>query len=115
MAKAHFTTIALMACISVRAQAPIILGNTNMPGNGDTLRYTTVQVSSLGNYSATGVNMNWDFSAASSLAEGVRSFKSAALTPYFFIFVGANAFGEKIADTIGAGPLVATNYFNFYK
>src|ERR1041384_8568094 len=99
MTKAHFMPIALMAWITAGSQTAITIGNTNMPGNGDTLRYTTVQVASLGNYTTTGANMNWDFSAASPLGEGVRSFKSASQTPYFFLFAGANEFGEKNADT----------------
>jgi hypothetical protein len=115
MNKLILTAVSVSAVSSAFGQAPITLGNTNMPGNGDTLRYTEVQVTSAGNYTATGTNYNWDFSAVVPLNEGVRSFKSAASTPYFFLFMGASEFGEKIDDTLGAGPLVITNYYNFYR
>lgn len=96
-------------------QSPITLGNTNMPGSGDTLRYTNIQLSSLGNYTQTGVNFNWNFGSVISTTSGVRNFKNAAQTPYFFFFLSTNEYGEKIADTVGAGPLVFTNEYNYYK
>ena len=97
------------------AQTPITLGNSNMPGSGDTLRYTGFIVSTAGNYTQTGTNLNWNFSHVTSTTEGLRSFKSALQTPYFLMFFGFNEYGEKIADTLGAGPLTLTNYYNFYK
>jgi hypothetical protein len=96
------------------AQTPITLGNTNMPGSGDTLRYTNAQVNSVGNYTQTGVNFNWNFSALISTTEGVRSFKPTLQTPYALFFL-PNEYGEKIADTLGAGPLTITKYYNYYK
>lgn len=97
------------------AQSPITLGNSNMPGGNDTLRFTNFQVNSAGSYTQTGTNFNWNFSALVSTNEGVRSFKSALQTPYAFFFLSTSAYGEKLADTIGAGPLTLTNYYNFYK
>jgi hypothetical protein len=99
----------------IDAQSPITLSNSNMPGNGDTLRFTDVDVSSLGNYTATGTNFKWNFSKVVSAGEGVRDFKSAIQTPYAFFFFGSNEYGEKIEDSLGAGPLVITNYYNFYR
>lgn len=99
------------------AQSPITLGNTNMPGNGDTLRYTNVQLSSLGNYTQTGTNFSWNFSTAVSTTEGLREFKSAINTPYFLFFLASGEYGEKIADTLvgGTGTLSITKYYDFYK
>lgn len=99
------------------AQSPITLGNNNMPGNGDTLRYTNVQLSSLGNYTQTGTNMNWNFNTAVSTTEGLREFKSAINTPYFLFFLASGEYGEKIADTLvgGTGTLSITKYYDFYK
>lgn len=98
-----------------RAQSPISLNNTHMPGSGDTLRYTVVQMGSLGNYTQTGVNFNWNFGAVVSTTQGVREFKSPLQTPYMFFFSPINDYGEKIADQLGAGPLVISDYYNFYK
>jgi len=99
---------------NVSAQSPITLGNNNMPKNGDTLRYTGIQLSSIGNFTQTGVNFNWNFSNVISTTEGLRSFRNGLQTPYF-IFFGFSAFGEKIADTISLGPVNITNYYNYYR
>lgn len=106
----------LVFCSAVMsAQSPITLGNANMPSSGDTLRYTNVKLTSIGNYTQTGVNFNWDFSTMISTTEGLRSFKSALSTPYAIFFLSLNEYGEKIADTIGGGPVTFTRYYNFYK
>jgi hypothetical protein len=109
-----FVTLCCLATL-LQAQSPITLGNVNMPGNGDTLRYTNVMLNSLGNYTQTGTNFTWNFSNVVSTTEGLRSFKSAFLTPYALFFLSLNEYGEKIQDTIGMGPLTVTNYYNFYK
>lgn len=98
-----------------KAQSPITLGNANMPGNNDTLRYTNVNPASLGSYTQTGTNFVWNFNDLVSLSEGVRSFKNALQTPYAFYFLALNEYGEKVADTLGAGPLTITNYYNYYR
>jgi len=104
----------LMCGVSV-SQAPISLTNSNMPSSGDTLRYSNAQLSSLGNYTQTGTNYSWNFSTLNFTGQGLRSFKNALSTPYAFFFFGFNEYGEKIADTLGAGPLTLTNYYNYYK
>src|SRR5687767_15004342 len=102
-------------CTALEAQTPIILNNSHMPGNNDTLRYTNVLVTTVGNYTQTGTNHTWNFSNVTSLNEGVRSFKNALQTPYAFFFLSLNEYGEKIADTIGMGPFAITKYYNYYK
>src|SRR4051812_47386208 len=97
---------------TIAGQNPITLNNSNMPGGGDTLRYTDVQMNSVTNYMQTGANFTWDFSKVTDVAEGVRSFKLGAQTPYAFLF--ASSYGEKIADSLGAGPLQIKKYYNFY-
>jgi len=112
----NYLLFALNVCSGlIIAQSPITLGNSNMPGTGDTLRYTNFAVNTAGNYTQTGTNFSWNFSTVSSTTEGLRNFKSALQTPYAILFFGLNEYGEKISDTIGAGPLTLTNYYNFYK
>ena len=96
-------------------QSPITLSNSNMPGNGDTLRYTNVLPIALGNYTQTGTNFNWNFNNVVSTSEGLRRFINGLLTPYAIFFLSFNEYGEKLADTLGFGLLTATNYYNFYK
>lgn len=86
-----------------------------MPGSNDTLRYSIAKVSSLGNYTQTAANFNWNFSSLELTGQGIRDFKKASNTPYALFFFGINEYGEKIADTLGVGPVIMTNYYNYYK
>lgn len=115
MKRIYFPVLLNVWAAVIIAQSPITLGNSNMPGSGDTLRYTNFTLASAGNYTQTGINFNWNFSQVTSTTEGVRKFESALLTPYSILFLSLSEYGEKLADTIGAGPLVLTNYYNFYK
>jgi hypothetical protein len=98
----------------VWAQSPISLSATHFPGSGDTLRYSVAQLSSVGNYTQTGTNFNWNFGGLIPLSQGVRSYKPAFLTNYAFFF-SLQDFGELIADQLPIGPLVIQDYYNFYR
>jgi hypothetical protein len=100
---------------SMKSQTAISLNNSNMPAANDTLRFTNVQLNSIGNYTQTGANFNWDFTNVISTTEGVRSFKSSLQTPYAFFFLGLNEYGEKIYDTLPVAQVPITKYYNFYK
>lgn len=105
-------------CVTlIIAQSPITIGNSNMPGANDTLRYTNVQTGSVGNYTQTGTNFAWDFSKVVSTTENLREFKAASQTPYFLFFLAQGEYGEKIADTLvgGTGTLSITKVYNFYR
>lgn len=99
------------------AQSPITLSNTNMPSNNDTLRYSSAQLSSVGNYTQTGTNYNWNFSSLVPVSQGIREFKSPLSTPYAIFFLSFTGSAEKVADTLlNVPPLVTlTNYYLFYK
>lgn len=110
------TIIALVLCsFFTNAQSPISLSNSNMPGSNDTLRYSNALVSSLGSYTQTGTNFTWNFSSLVPLSQGVRSYKNAIQTPYALFFLSFGEYGEKVADTLGAGPITLTNYYLFYR
>lgn len=66
-----------------------------MPGANDTLRYTNAQITSIGNYTQTGANFNWNFFNLVDINQGVRTFKSSFQTPYSFYFLSLNEYGEK--------------------
>jgi hypothetical protein len=113
--KAKAAVFALfLGCMQCFSQ-PITLGNSNMPGNNDTLRFTNVSLTTLGQYQAGGANASWNFSGVTSTSEGLRRFKSALSTPYAFFFLSPNEYGELVADTIDLGPVRITKYYNFYK
>lgn len=95
--------------------AQITIGNSNMPGSNDTLRYSNAQLSSIGNYTQTGTNFNWNYSSLIPISQGVRAYKAAILTPYAFFFLGFNEYGEKVNDTVNLGIVTLTDIYNFYK
>ena len=51
--------------------------------------------------------MSWDFSKITALTQTLHNYYSASKTPYGFYFFGQ--FGQKTADTFGAGPITLTN------
>jgi hypothetical protein len=116
MNKNNLILILLFIAFAIKAQSPISISNSNMPSSGDTLRYSNAQISSIGNYTQTGTNFSWNFSTLNPTSQGIRAYKLALQIPqYAFFFLGLNEYGEKIADTLGAGPLTITQYYNFYK
>lgn len=115
MNRIYFAFCLHLIFLSIRSQSPISLSNANMPGSNDTLRYSIAKLSSIGNYTQTGVNFNWNFSTLELTSQGIRDFKKSSNTPYALFFFGINEYGEKIADTLGAGPIIMTNYYNYYK
>ena len=55
MNKIYFIIIANLICGIIYSQSPISLSNSNMPGSGDTLRYSNAKLTSIGNYTQTGI------------------------------------------------------------
>jgi hypothetical protein len=105
MKKNYLFFIAVFFTFLVQAQSPITLGNSNMPGSGDTLRYTNVQLASVVNYTQTGTNMNWNFANVVSTTQGLRQFKSSLQTPYAMFFLALNEYGEKNSRYTWRGAL----------
>jgi hypothetical protein len=110
-----YLTIIFFSTLGGIAQSPITLSNSNMPSSGDTLRYTSVNPTSLGNYTQTGANFSWNFSSVTTTTEGVSSFKSAIQTPYALFFFSFSGFAEKMPDVTIGGGFGFTDYYNFYK
>lgn len=89
-----------------------------MPVSGDTCRYTNVSLTSIGDYTTTGTNHNWDFSTMDSTGQAIRKFQAASGTPYAFYF--GTKYGEKTLDSvpipsIPGFPLTMKNIYSFYK
>lgn len=86
-----------------------------MPGNGDTLRFSTATFSSTLPYLLAGANQTWDFSSLMALNQDVDTYKSSLLTPYAFFFLGFNKYGKKISDSLGVGTFQFKDIYNFYR
>ena len=92
-----------------------------MPLSGDTARYSNALASSVGNYTVTGANYNWNFSTLVPTGQAVRKFLASTSTPYFFYFLPPQ-FGEKTLDSLpipaipGLGSTISIkNIYSFYR
>lgn len=99
-------------------KSQIVITSTNMPVSGDTCRYSSADLTSIGDYTTTGAAMTWDFSTLDSTGQGIRKFVPASTTPYSFYFFGK--YGEKTLDSvpipsIPGFPLTMKNIYSFYK
>lgn len=107
----------LLASIS---NGQITITNASMPSSSDTIRYSIASNSSVGNYTTTGTNYNWNFSTLNVVGQNLREFKPSLSTPYGFFFFPPK-FGEKTQDTIPIptiptiGALSITDVYSFYK
>jgi hypothetical protein len=94
-------------------EAQIKIESKHMPKANDTARLSIASPTGLPTgWQKTGGTQNWDFSKIRATGTQLRDFKASARTPYAFYFF--NQIGEKVIDTLGAGPLLFTNIFNFY-
>lgn len=110
--------LTLISFLPLFINAQISITSSNMPVSGDTCRYSTANVSAVGNYSATGTNFSWSFSLTPT-GQDVRKFQASAQTPYFFYFLFPK-YGEKILDSvpipnIPGNPISIRNIYSFYK
>jgi hypothetical protein len=105
--------VIICICFSLTSFSQIQITSLNMPVSGDTIRYSSATLSSLGDYTVTGTNFIWDYSTLDSVSQDVRKFEAALTTPYFYF--GINGYGEKISDSVGVYPFMFKNIYNFYK
>ena len=111
MRKMQIFLALLFAVFATNAQ--ISFTSKNMPKAGDTARVSLALPNSLPTgWRSAGANKTWDFSKLNPTGTQLREFKASFRTPYAFYFF--NQVGEKIADTLGGGPLTFTNVHNFY-
>ncbi len=114
MKKFLFALIVSVLFTFNEADAQITVTSANMPGSGDTIRYSNCRASSI-NYSTTGADIYWDYDSLQVQSQGVYDYLAASLTPYAFYFTGAGKYGLKIADSIGTGTFTFKNVYDFYK
>lgn len=108
--------VALLCFLPLAAwlQTPITITHNDMPEPGDTLRYSNASPQSI-QVSQTGANQVWDYSHLQPYSQDREDYVYALQTVYAFHFFGVNQYGTKIADTIGGGPFVFTDVYNFFR
>jgi hypothetical protein len=114
-------TITLFFICASSANSQISITGTNMPVSGDTVRFSNAQPSSVGNYTITGSNYNWNFSTIIPTGQAIRKFQPSTSTPYFFYFLPPQ-FGEKTLDSvpipslpIGFPSITIKNIYSYYR
>lgn len=110
--------LSLLGAFPLFLTAQISITASHMPVSGDTCRYSSANVSDVGNYTATGANHSWSFSLTPT-GQDIRKFQPSTQTPYFFYFLPPK-YGEKILDSvpipnIPGNPITIKNIYSFYK
>ncbi len=107
--------------LSLTVTSQITITSANMPISGDTCRYSSAVLSSVGDYTTTGANHLWDFSSLDSAGQMMRKFEPSSATPYFFYFFPPK-YGEQTLDSVpipaipvGGFTLSIKDIYSFYK
>ena len=97
---------------SVKAYAQPSIGSSNMPQNGDTLRYTIAFPDSavLTSFNNTGTNQNWQFGNLVPDRQGLAEYFASNQTPYNV----SNRTAELLTDTLSLGAISLFDVYNFY-
>lgn len=109
-------TVALALLTGWAAQAQITIGQSDMPVSGDTLRYSVAATSGVSLPSGTGSSQTWNYANLVPQSQGIAAYKSAtSVSIAYGLLFGFSSYGRKLADTVGVGPVTATNVYDFYR
>jgi hypothetical protein len=114
----NYLLISVMLVFFTPAFPQIVIDQTDMPEEGDTLR-VSLTTDIPGDYIQTGADMTWDFSALTKTSQQVSSFVNVMSTPsiYWFTFIpGIVCNLASPGNNLPAFPgLPFSNYFDFLK
>jgi hypothetical protein len=102
----------LCGLFSFGVSAQPTIGTTNMPQNGDTLRYSSALPDSavLATFNNTGANQTWNFSNLIPIRQALAEYFASNQTPYNV----NNRTAELFADTLNLGPISVFDVYEFY-
>ena len=111
------TCLPLLALLySFAASGQITITQADMPTSSDTLRYSTASAAgSTIDLAQNGANQTWNYSTLTPRSQARAEYKTGAQINIAYAFLFLGAYGRKVADSIGAGPLVARDVYDFYK
>ncbi len=117
MKKLLYILAGLFMTFSLHAQSPITITTADMPGSGDTLRYSGAGLDSLtlATYLQNGANVTWDFSHLVATTQGLYEYEPALQTPYAFFFFGFNKYGRLEQDSLNLGLIQLSDVYSFYE
>jgi hypothetical protein len=97
--------------------AQITINSSDMPSNGDTIRYSTASAGTY-DFKLTGTDYHWDYSNIGINDQDLYSFKALLSTPYATLTLTGlpiGSIGYKIADSINLGTETIKDVYNFYQ
>lgn len=115
-----FLLAILGVAVIYSTSAQVSITASDMPVNGDTLRYSTAAPIGTGiDLNDTGANVTWSYDSLDYLVQRVDSYKTAVQVNATYGFtISASAYGYKIADTLTPGggslPISITDVYNFF-
>jgi hypothetical protein len=107
----------IMLIFLIPVEAQIIITETDMPKEGDTLR-VSLTTNIPGNYTQAGPDMTWNFSSLNRMSQQVNSYVSIQTIPplYWFTFIpGIVSNLASPANNLPSFPgIPVSNFFTFY-
>ena len=98
------------------AHAQITISQADMPVSGDTLRYSVASPVGIPVPTQVGANQTWDYSTLTPTRQALTRYQSvASINPLFVLTFGLQAYGTKVADSIGIGPIAVENVYNYFR
>ncbi len=113
--KKSILSLTLGVCLALSVSAQITIKSSDLPGSGDTLRYSTAGNNNLGDFQKTAANYTWNFSSLKPTGQEIEEYKPSLQTPYAFYFLGANKFGIKTADSVNLLIVTFYDLYDFYQ
>lgn len=108
----------LLTCLYIlNIKAQISITASNMPSNGDTIRYTNAPIESQ-NFTTFGANTTWDYSTLGITNQDLYKYQALTSTPYATLILNGlpfGAFGYKIADSVGGGGFMFKDIYTFFE
>ncbi len=113
--KNYFAILVVGLLISNIAISQIVINNSDMPAAGDKINVSTALTAGSLDYTLTGANYNWDFSALIPVSQTVDTFVSVLSTPVYYYpsYILSSNQALKQAN-INLGLFQMTNVYNFY-
>ncbi|MEX2589888.1 MAG: T9SS type A sorting domain-containing protein [Chitinophagales bacterium] len=108
--------ISLFLFITQIAIGQYVITASDMPEDGDSSRYSSINPLSNIDFESSGPNYTWDFSDITPVNQGLYEYQnviniSLAYLPTF----GPNAFGRKILEEINFGVIGINDIYSFYE
>ena len=114
--KKLYTFFLILVNINLVSFSQITVTNTDMPVTGNMINKSTALTAGTIDYTLTGANHNWDFSALNPVSQTVDTFVSVISTPiYYYPSYITSADKALKQPNINLGIAQMSNVYNFYK